>query len=65
MVFGCLLGFFFLGWLIAGAVLFWGNLNDDGTCDGEVSGYMWATLIINFVLIGVNCLQNNQNRQQI
>lgn len=65
LVFGCLLGFFFLAWLIIGAVMFWGTLNDLGTCDGFVSGYMWATLIINFVLIGVNCLQSNNNRQQI
>ena len=62
---GCIFGFFYLAWLIVGSIMFWGTLNPEETCDREVSDFMWSTLIINLVLVGVGCFQGKQSQQSI
>lgn len=41
---------FRLAWLIIGSLMFWGYLNKFPLCDTGISRYMWANLIIGFVL---------------
>ena len=55
---------FSLAWYIIGAVMFWGNLNKEGNCSGQVSGYMWALLILGFIGTLGNCCQSVQSRRQ-
>ena len=54
---------FNLGWLIAGAVMFWGNLNDTGLCDSQLTGYMFAVLILGFLGVCGNCFTSYSQRQ--
>lgn len=44
-------GMFNVSWLIFGAVLFWGSLDKEGICSEEITGYMYAVLILGFVCI--------------
>lgn len=46
-----LVALFFLAWLIVGSVMFWKYLEPSGTCNSDISNYMWARLII--CLLGV------------
>lgn len=41
---------FRLAWLIVGSIMFWGYLNKFPLCDSPIRWYMWANLIIGFVL---------------
>jgi hypothetical protein len=51
-VFGGILAVFRFAWLIVGAVLFWGYLTKNGgLCASNVRGYMYANLIIAFILL--------------
>ena len=45
---------FEFGWMVTGAVMFWGTLFPFGYCDQEFGYYMWALLIISFLLIPLN-----------
>lgn len=54
---------FSLAWLITGAVLFWGNLDKDKTCDGNVTGYMYALLILGFIGVCANTFTSYRQRQ--
>ena len=53
IIFICL---FSIIWNIIGAVIFWGNIYNNGNCDKNVSTYLFVTLIIKLVgnLSGVN-----------
>ena len=53
---------FAFAWLIIGAVMFWGHLNNEGNCSGQVRGYMWALLIIGFLGVLGNCCNSYQQR---
>ena len=55
---------FSLAWLIVGAVLFWGNLDKEDTCDGQVTGYMYALLILGFIGVCANSFSSYRQRQQ-
>ena len=55
---------FALAWYIVGAVLFWGRLDKTGECSGQVTGYMYALLIIGFLGVCMNCISSNRQRQQ-
>ena len=57
---------FHLAWLIVGAVMFWGELWPNNSCDGTINGYMWALLIISFIGVFCNFCSSNtaRNRQQ-
>lgn len=43
-------------WLIVGAIMFWGYLTPKNYCGSPVNGYMWANLIIGFILSLGSCL---------
>lgn len=45
-----LFALFRLAWLIIGAIMFWGYLNKFPLCDTAIRRYMWANLIVGFVL---------------
>ena len=38
-------------WLVVGSVIFWGYLEKEKTCDANVTGYMWAILILGYFSI--------------
>ena len=42
-----------MAWLIVGSVMFWGGYNKTPFCQGNISRYMWANLIIGFVWLFV------------
>ncbi len=46
---------FRFAWLIVGAVMFWGELDKDGTCGNSLTIYMYIVLIFGFVGIFTNC----------
>lgn len=50
-VIGGILAIFRFCWLIVGAVLFWGYLNKYHYCASNVRGFMFANLIIGFLLL--------------
>ena len=41
---------FRVAWLVIGSIMFWGYLNRYNLCDAGIRRYMWANLIIGFVL---------------
>ena len=43
-----------IGWLIIGALLFWGNLYPSNLCDTHLTGYMFSVLIIGFCGVCMN-----------
>lgn len=45
---------FLFGWMVSGAVQFWSYVYPRGYCDQEFGNYMWALLIISFILIPIN-----------
>ena len=49
LLFQVLFGFFNVAWLIVGAIMFWGDLYQAGTCDSDLTIYMFANLILGFV----------------
>ena len=56
---------FNLSWLIVGAVMFWGYLNDQPGCNStDVAGYMFAVLILGFLGVCGNCFFSYKNKQQ-
>lgn len=51
-IFGAIISIFRFAWLIVGAVLFWGYLTKNGgLCAPNIRGYMFANLIIGFLLL--------------
>ena len=62
--FMCLGALFGLAWFIIGAIIFWGQLYPEGTCNSSLNTYMWVLLI--FSIIGSFCNMGSagQNRQQ-
>ena len=62
-----LFGLFNLAWQIVGALMFWGDLyQTDGTCNSDLTVYMWVNLILGFVSLsrtnfdGTAVLDNNK-----
>lgn len=45
----CLFGLFTFAWHIVGALMFWGDLYQTGTCNSDLTVYMWVNLIMGFV----------------
>lgn len=57
-------GLFNFCWLIVGAVLFWGDINQQGLCNGtEAQGYMFAVLILGFIGCCANTFSSYKQRQ--
>ena len=55
---------FNFAWLIVGAVLFWGDINEKGLCGGtEVQGYMYAVLILGFIGVCSSSFSSYKQRQ--
>ena len=52
-VLGGILALFRFAWLIIGAVLYWGYLNKRHLCASNIRGYMFANLIIGFLLLAL------------
>jgi hypothetical protein len=50
-ILGGILAIFRFAWLIVGAVLYWGYLNKHHYCSNAVRGYMFANLILGFILL--------------
>lgn len=48
-LFMLLFGLFNFAWIIVGAVLFWGDLDQRHICDQSLTAYMYAILIIGLV----------------
>lgn len=44
-----------IAWLIIGSVMFWGELNPDGTCQKPLNDYMWVKLILGLIGVICNC----------
>lgn len=53
---------FQLAWTIVGSVIFW-KLIDNNNCDKGVYNYVFALLIIKYVMIFMNCMLNNNNKK--
>ena len=62
MIYSCLISLFNLAWFIVGAIIFWGQLNPNGTCHSSLNSYMWALLILN--AIGIFCQLTSGRQQQ-
>lgn len=54
---------FQLAWTIVGSVIFW-KLIDNNTCDKGVYNYVFALLIIKYVIIFTNAMFNNNNKKE-
>lgn len=61
-IYTCLAGLFTLAWFIIGAIIFWGQLNPEGTCTSSLNSYMWVLLI--FSALGICCQLGNSGQQQ-
>lgn len=61
-IYGCLAALFSLAWFIVGAIIFWGQLHPNGTCDSSLNSYMWVVLILN--AIGIFCQATSSRQQQ-
>lgn len=46
----CLNSLFSIAWLVVGAIMFWGDLYHAGTCDKDLTIYMFVNLIYGFFL---------------
>lgn len=56
-------GLFQLAWTIVGSVIFW-KLIDNNNCDKGVYNYVFALLIIKYVLLFTNVACNNNNKKE-
>lgn len=54
---------FQLAWTIVGSVIFW-KLIDNKKCDKGIYNYVFALLIIKYVVILVNMVYNNNNKKE-
>jgi hypothetical protein len=54
-----IVGLFQLAWTIVGSVLFW-KLIDNKTCDKGIYNYVFALLIIRYIMIFVNMISNKK-----
>lgn len=52
---------FNLAWNIIGGVIFWGHM-DNSLCSNNVFNYVFASLIIKYVCIGISLLSNKSNK---
>lgn len=55
MCYICLFGIFSFSWKIVGALMFWGDLLQTGTCNSDLTVYMWVNLILGFVGLSCGC----------
>lgn len=55
MCYICLFGIFSLAWQIVGALMVWGDLLQTGTCNSDLTAYMWVHLILGFVSFSCGC----------
>lgn len=54
---------FSFAWLIVGCVLFWRYLDPSGTCERNVSDYMWARLIIGLVGLFISSQSGDKKKK--
>ncbi len=54
---------FILSWLIVGSIIFWKYLEPTGTCNKNISNYMWARLIIGLVGIYLNTRSGGEKKK--
>lgn len=64
MCFMCLGALFGLAWFIVGAIIFWGQLHPEGTCNSSLNTYMWILLILTAIGSVCNLGNAGQNRQR-
>lgn len=55
---------FHVAWLVVGSVLFWGQVNPTGFCEGPVQSYLYALLIISYISILCNCAVGGRVKNQ-
>lgn len=56
-------GLFQLAWTIVGSVIFW-KLIDNKICDKGIYNYVFALLIIKYVMIFANMISNKNNKKE-
>ena len=47
---------FLFGWLVTAATIYWGYAYPEGLCDNSFGNYMFALLVISFILIPIQFL---------
>ena len=62
VIYACLGALFSLAWFIVGAIIFWGQLNPNGTCHHSLNAYMWTVLILNAFSIFCQLATTRQQR---
>ena len=46
--------YFLTGWMVTGAIMYWGNIYQETPCETNLNAYLWSLLIISFVEIVLN-----------